>query len=211
MSYTLYNRLGSGGFAAEAAMTLAGIPFKLELIDSKPSTALPHSFRAVNPWGQVPALVTAEGTLITETAAILIWLAARHDGLGPGPGSEAHGAFVRWLVFMGANLYEGVLRQTYPDRYVSDPAHVSDVVLAAADRNHAAFQVLEHALEGRDTLLGGPISAADIFLAMLTVWHRRNDELSNCSALAQKVAGHPTILPIWSRNFDARLDRTWGR
>lgn len=211
MTYTLYNRLGSGGFAAEAAMTRAGIPFRLELIESKPSTPLPDSYRAVNPWGQVPALVTAEGTLITETAAILIWLAARHDGLGPAPGTEAHGSFVRWLVFMGSTLYEGVLRQTYAHRYTANPDHVTDVIAAAADRNHAGFCLLDEALEGRETLLGGPISVADIFLAMLTVWHRRKDELPNCYALADRVAGDPVILPIWSRNFDHRLDRTWGR
>lgn len=211
MTYTLYNRLGSGGFAAEAAMTLAGIPFKLELLDSTPSTPLPEAFRDVNPWGQVPALVTSEGTLITETAAILIWLAARHDGLGPKPGTEAHGSFVRWIVFMGANLYEGVLRQTYPDRFVSNPDHVPEVVAAAAERNHAAYGLIETALAGQGTLLGGEISAADIFLAMLTVWHRRNDELPNCTSLADRVAGHPAILPIWQRNFDHRLDKTWGR
>src|SRR5690606_15280090 len=78
MPYVLHNRLGSGGFAVQAALTAAGIPFELALLDSAPGTPLPESFAAVNPWRQVPVLVTPEGEVLTETAAILIYLVGRH-------------------------------------------------------------------------------------------------------------------------------------
>jgi len=54
MIYKLYNRLGSGGFVVEAALTLCDEPFELINLDSTPGTELPESFRAFNPWGQVP-------------------------------------------------------------------------------------------------------------------------------------------------------------
>lgn len=210
VTYTLYNRLGSGGFAVEAALVMAGVDHKLELIDSLPSTSLPDSFRAINPWNQVPALVTEDGTLITETGAILIWLAGRHPAMGPEPWSNDHGVFVRWIVFLSVNIYEGVLRQTYPERFGSENA-LRSVIAAAQARNQKAYEMIEAHLEGRETLVGGPISAADIYLAMLTAWHRDLSVLPRVEALAEKVAGHPSIAPIWQRNFDARLDRKWGR
>ena len=210
MTYKIYNRLGSGGFAIQAALTMVGAPHEMIFIESTPSTPLPDSYRKINPWGQVPALITEDGTLLTETGAILIWLAGRHPELGPDPWSDEHGTFVRWIVFMSASIYEGVLRQTYADRYTVSADGIADVKSAAADRNHAAFLLLEDHLQGRYGVAGTPLSAADIYLAMLTVWHRRRDELPNCSALAHQVAGHPAIKPIWHQNFSHRLDKTWG-
>lgn len=209
MTYTLYNRLGSGGFAVEAALTLAGIPHELVLLDSVPSTPLPEEFAKINPWKQVPALLTEDGTLITETAAILIWLAGRHRALGPEPWSDAHGEFLRWIVFMGSNIYEGVLRQTYPARFTTDTG-TDAVRAAAAERNHAAFALIEATLEHRETLTPGGLGAADIFLSMLTVWHRRRDDLPRCMALARQVAEHPDLAAVWHRNFAHRLDKIWS-
>lgn len=210
MTYTVYNRLGSGGFAVEAALVYADAPHKMEFLDSKPSTPLPESYRQINPWGQVPALITPDGTLVTETGAILIWLAGRHPALGPEPWTDGHATFTRWIVFMSASLYEGVLRQTYPDRYTANPDGVADVTAAAAARNHDAFLLLEDHLKDRDVLVGSELSAADIYLAMLTVWHRRKDELPNCMALAKSVSEHPAIAPVWEKNFAHRLDKIWS-
>lgn len=210
MTYKVYNRLGSGGFAVEAALTLANAPHEMEFLDSKPSTPLPESFRQINPWGQVPALITPNGTLVTETGAILIWLAGRHPSLGPEPWTDDHATFVRWIVFMSTALYEGVLRQTYPDRYTASSDGTADVTAAAAARNHNAFQLLEDHLQGRETLVGDDISAADIYLAMLTVWNRRREEFPNCMSVAHRVAGNPAIEPTWQKNFAQRLDKTWS-
>lgn len=52
MPYKLYNRLGSGGFAVEAALALAGVDFEFVEVDSVPGTPLPESFRDINPWGK---------------------------------------------------------------------------------------------------------------------------------------------------------------
>lgn len=210
MTYKVYNRLGSGGFAIEAALNLAGADHQMEFLDSRPSTPLPESYRQINPWGQVPALITPDGTLVTETGAILIWLSGRHPALGPDPWTDDHATFIRWIVFMSTSLYEGVLRQTYADRYTASADGVADVIKAAAQRNHDAFLLLEDHLQGRETLVGADITAADIYLAMLTVWHRRRDELPNALRLTHRIAEHPDIHHAWERNFARRLDKTWN-
>jgi len=92
VSYTLYNRPGSGGFVVEAALTLADAPVELIELDSKVGTPWPESFRATNPWGQVPTLILPDGATMTETSAILILLALRFPDrrLAPPPGTPAH-------------------------------------------------------------------------------------------------------------------------
>ncbi len=213
MTYKLYNRLGSGGFVAEAALTLIGAPFELELIESTPGTPLPDGFRAINPWRQVPTLVLADGTVMTESAAILIHLAAAHPeaALGPAPGTSDHARFLRWLVFLSANVYEAVLRRGYPERFTTDPAGTEAIADAARRRMGEALGVIEAELAEGDFLLGPEMSAADLFLAMLTAWNRGADALPRCAALTHRVAAHPKIAPVWQRNFDHRLDIKWGR
>ena len=122
MSYKLYNRTGSGGFAVEAALELAQQPYDLTTIESAPSTPLPESFRDINPWRQVPVLITADGAMMTETGAILIYLATRYPGgdVGPEPATPEAAQLLRWIVFLSANVYEATLRRVYPERYTTD-------------------------------------------------------------------------------------------
>jgi len=213
MTYTLYNRLGSGGFAVEAALSIAGEPFRLELLDSKPSTNLPESFRAINPRRQVPALILPDGTLMTETAAMLIHLAERHPDseLGPALGTPARAQLLRWCVYLTANVYEAVLRKSYPHRATTDPDGADAVSAAAVAHMQATLQIVEDTLTPDAYLLGPTMSVADIYLAMLNAWHRDGQGLMRCEALTHRIAAHPVIAPIWQRNFDHRLPIRWGR
>ncbi len=210
--YVLHNRLGSGGFSVEAALTLAGLDFELVLGPSKPGAPNPESFRAVNPWNQVPVLITPGGTTLTESAAILAHLTIAHPdrGLGPEPGSDAHGAMLRWLVFMSVNLYEPILRRVRTIRYSTDEAGHEGVRRAAGQTLKAAFALIEAELGERPHLVGAALSVADIYLAMLNAWSGGGRGAPGCDALTRRVAAHPGIAAVWSRNFDHWLPTRWG-
>jgi len=214
MVYKLYNRDGSGGFAVEAALTLVEASFELVRLDSVPGTALPESFREINPWRQVPVLLLPDGTMMTETGAILIHIGLCHpeEKIAPPAATSAHGRFLRWIVFMSANIYDPIQRIGYPERYTIDPLGYSGIVAAARKRFSESLTILEHELEPDAFLLGGSmISAADIYLAMLNAWHGADQGLPLCDQLTHRVAQHPIIAPIWQRNFDHRLATKWGR
>lgn len=78
--YTLYGAPGSGAVAVEAALRLADRSY--ELIDAHTfNPATPQSgdkVLAANPMRQVPTLVLPAGEVLTESAAILSWLAEAH-------------------------------------------------------------------------------------------------------------------------------------
>lgn len=212
MAYKLYNRTGSGGFAVEAALAVAGQPFELIAVESQPSTPLPESFKAINPWGQVPVLLLPDGTMMTETGAILIHIATRFpgQGIGPPPHTSEAAEVMRWCVFLSVNVYEATIRRVYPERYTAAVDGAADIRAAAIARNDDAFGLLEETLTDDGFLVGREQTVADIYLAMLYAWHpgRRCERLA---ALTHRVAGHRVIAPLWQRNFDHRLKTKWGR
>src|ERR1700684_2302645 len=118
-SFTLYGRPGSGSFAVQVALEEIGAPYERIFIGQEPADAA--RLREINPTGKVPALVCPDGTLLFESAAILIHLALLNPGakLAPPPGTSRHALFLQWMVFLSANLYEAVLRIYYSARYSS--------------------------------------------------------------------------------------------
>ncbi|MEM8971796.1 MAG: glutathione S-transferase family protein [Pseudomonadota bacterium] len=213
MIYKLYNRLGSGGFAAEAALTLVDEPFELISLDSTPGTELPESFREINPWRQVPVLITKDGVLMTESAAMLIYLATRDETgtLGPSTDTPEYAELVRWLVFLSANVYEAIQRKGYPHRFTSEPGATASVAESARGLASRGFSVAEARLQDAKYMVGTKLTVVDIYLAMLYAWHHDADECPLSRDLTHRVAAEEQIAPLWQRNFDHRLSIKWGR
>ena len=85
-SLTVYGALGSGSVPVEAALTLIGRPFEVvEGATWEHDPEILARVRAVNPLVQIPAVVLPSGEIMTESGAILIWLADAHPGALLGP------------------------------------------------------------------------------------------------------------------------------
>jgi glutathione S-transferase len=205
MSYTLYNRDGSGGFAVEAALAMADIPFELISLPSSPGTPLDPSFCATNPWGQVPTLTADDGSVMTETAAILIHLAQLYPNtIAPEPGTAAHGQYVRWLVFAAVNVYESVLRRSYTDRYCDDETAYGAVIGASTRRLADALGVLDDAASTQPFLVSDALTGADLFVVMLYTWARTERRCEHLERIREQVRQHPVVGPLWRRHFGDR-------
>mgnify|MGYP001617413196 FL=1 len=113
--YTLYGRKSSGSFVVEAMLAETGRRYKV--IDATPGAdGKTHAgLLRLNPLGQVPTLVLPEKTVMTESAAMVIYLADRHPkaGLAPARKSKQRAAYLRWMAFMAANIYPSDLRLYY--------------------------------------------------------------------------------------------------
>ncbi|MEM9221317.1 MAG: glutathione S-transferase [Pseudomonadota bacterium] len=231
MGYVLHNRLGSGGFAVEAALTLAGAPFETRLITSRPSGPLGSAVAHLNRWGQLPVLEMGDGTKMTEVAAILAYLERVEVGCRQGPHlfMDDEASSLRWLVFLSVNVYEGILRQAYPERYIAplpqEPKAASRppqgesgdrraeleraLALKAKERVHAAFRTIQAETEHHSFTLSDRLSCCDIYLAMLYEWHGTHADLPKCTAIARHVATHPKIAPLWEQNFQQGINDGW--
>src|SRR2546428_10065508 len=106
---TLYGAKGSGAAAAEAALRIADLPFRwVEAASWKPGAGL-EELKRVNPLAQIPTLVLEDGAVMTESAAILVWLGLQYPASGLLPSQDARRAqAIRGLVFIAANCYAAI-------------------------------------------------------------------------------------------------------
>jgi glutathione S-transferase len=162
----LYWRQGSAAMAPHAALGEIEVAYRLVEIDRDHAQTDP-AYRALNPLGVVPTLVDGD-LVVSESAAILLYLADRYPGARLAPDDRAD--FYRWLVFMTNTLQTCMLRFFYPERYGGP--EVEQVAAAEAGR---LFALVDESLDGREWLVGDHRTAADLFLFMLTRWGRRLD------------------------------------
>lgn len=164
----LYYRPGTSSMAPHAALAEIGVEYELVEVDRETSQTDP-SYRALNPTGVVPTLVDGD-LVLSETAAILLYLADRFPEARLAPVGEGRPQFYRWLVFLTNTVQTATLRLLYPERY--GDASVSRI---AAEELATHFDLLDRELEGREWLVGEHRTAADLFLFMVTRWGRRLD------------------------------------
>lgn len=171
--HTLFTRPETGGFAVHAALKQSGTEYKLVTINKGDSGGDHDEFTSLSPLGQVPVLKLPDGSAMTESAAMMIYLGDLNpeSGLCPPLGSPLRPEYLRWLVFGAANLYMSDLRYYYPDRYTSDPAGVEAVKQAALTEFDNSIKVVDQAIGDGPFLLGDTWSGADIYIAMLAFWH----------------------------------------
>jgi glutathione S-transferase len=201
--YKLYWARGSGAMAPQALFEEIGAEYEKIVIDFEKQEHKSEEFLSVNPMGQIPALVLPDGTLMTETAAMLVQIVDRHPELKLAPlaGSAERARFSRWLFFLASNVYPTTLRFYYSERYSTDPGAAEGIKAAAAEDLDDQFEILDAALDPGPYLLGETYSAVDIMLWMLVQWHpdptRLFEKAPRVMKTAELVRERPAIARTW--------------
>jgi glutathione S-transferase len=195
--YQLYARTNAGSLAVQIALEEAGAPYEVTWIAKTPEAVA--AYRRVNPAGRIPALRLPGGAVMSESAAILIYLAAAHPAahLAPPTGTADYAHFLQWMVSLSANLYETALRYFYSERYTTGGA------TAAADVKAKARSDYRRELTALDAqlapyLLGETYSLADPYLYMLAGWYPDDTgslfgELPSLARLARLMRERPAV------------------
>jgi glutathione S-transferase len=159
----LYDFPFSGnGYKIRLALTQLGLSFTYVTIDILAGESRTPDFLAVNPMGQIPVLELSDGAILRESNAILWWL-TEATPLMPAD-KLARTRVLQWMNFEQATI-DKVLGRTrflraYPGFREVAPA---EWVVWDAEGN-AALKVLDSELSGREFLVAGAYSAADICL-----------------------------------------------
>jgi glutathione S-transferase len=200
--YKLYGRPGSGSFAVQVALEEIGAAYERLWVGRETADVL--EFRAVNPTGKVPALVLPDGTVMFESAAMLIHLAQNHPrcALAPQPGTSQHAQFLQWMVYLSANVYEAALRMYYPARYSTRGEADAGAIREQGSVDFCAYLGL--IVQGLDPyVLGAEYSIADVYLYMLGTWYSGEKtqlyaRLPNLEAHARLLSARPMIAKVES-------------
>lgn len=203
----LYGCRGCGSAAIEALLEWAGIEFVYREVESwEPGPAI-DALKRVNPLAQVPTLKLADGTIMTESAAMIVALAESHPDLGllPPIGDARRGAALRWIAFIAGNMYPAISIGDFPERWVKSDSARAELKDGSVDRLKAYWTILEQSLSPGPYLLGEEISALDVYAATLSRWRPGRAWIdAHCPQVAAAIAlteRDPIVARVWARNF----------
>jgi len=197
---------GCGNAIVEAAFGIAGIPVDYEEVDYSDDSPTRPRLLQFNPLGQVPTLVLPDGSVMTESLAMLHYVddLAPRAGLIPPKGDPLRPVFYRWAVFIIAALYPTYTYGDDPKKWVPDEA-ASKLLRESTDRHRQAlWKQIEAELKG-PWFLGERFSALDLYLAAMTrwrpgvLWFAKNTP--KAVEIAKRATALPAVAPVMQKNF----------
>lgn len=167
-----------------------GVPYELVKLDLARQENTTPAYLAVHPLGEVPALVDGDVTLL-ESLAICLHLADRfpEKHLAPRMGSAERGPYYQWMVFAEVSL-DSVVMEFYRHAQLPEEQKASAQLAKHRTRLTAVLDVIDVGLGGREFLVGGAFTAADVVMASIL-------HLANTLKL---LDGHPRLVEYVKRH-----------
>ena len=204
--YIVHGAAGSGSVMVEAALTLLDLPYHVHessILSGEGDAEL----AAVNPMRQVPALILPNGELMTESAAILTWLADDHPEarLSPTMAGAARPAFLRWMAFSSAAIYALFWIRDDPSRVTSDVAAQAEVKAMTGARIAACWGLMDAQVDPGRYILGDELTVLDLVVTVMSRWsprRRRFYEVApRMSQVVRRVDAEPRLQALWAARF----------
>ena len=205
---TLYGFKGSGSAAAEVALEIVGVAFRIvDAATWEPTSAL-KALERLNALTQIPTLVLADGSVMTESAAILMHLGLEYpaSGLLPAdPGRRAQA--LRGLVYIAANCYSAVSIGDFPERWCSEPDEPTNERIRQGTRLrlHHHWDLFADAFAATPWLGGDALGALDLLAAVVSKWSGARAHLRQSRpeffATLERIEAHPAVAPVFGRHW----------
>lgn len=207
MTYVLYDRPGWGSVLVETQLVWYGLNFeRVPVADFYQDEAARAEFAKINPAGQLPTLILPDKRVMTESAAITLYLAdvAKSDALVPAPDAAVRADFLRWLVFLVVQVYAPFVVADRAEKFVADAAAAKTLAANVQAHRENMWRIVEN-VAGAPWFLGSRFSALDIFVCAMRNWTPRRPWFAanapKLTAVAAKAEAVPKFAPIWARNF----------
>lgn len=169
-----------------------GAPYEILKYQRDAVTNLaPPELEAVHPLGKSP-MVDLDGSLLIESGAIIQTLVERVGGgrLAPAPGTDDAVRYSMWLHYAEGSAMLPLMLQLYTSR-LGDAAAPLKPRIDSEIARHLGW--VDSELKGRDWLVGGDITGADIQMSFV-------GEIAGVFGVR---AAYPAI-DAWVKRFQAR-------
>ncbi|PRA11450.1 MULTISPECIES: glutathione S-transferase N-terminal domain-containing protein [Pseudomonas] len=203
--YTLYGIDESGSCMIEIALQRCAVPWRrvdaASWADGEGSSELAR----INPLKQVPTLVTPDGQVLTESAAILI-----HLGLEFPDShllSDNRAQIIRGLVYIAANCYSAIGIIDYPQRWLGNVNDTVQAQLVTGTRRylHQAWVVFADQFADQLLAANNTPNALGLMAAAVSRWDEARDALNGLApGFAQTLAqvdADPLVAPVFARHW----------
>ena len=189
----LFYKPGACSLASHITLRESGKDFTLDGVDlMKKRLENGDDFFAVNPKGQVPALLLDDGTLLTEGVAIMQYLADSvpdRQLLAP-TSSLSRYKTIEWLNYIATELHKGFTPLFRPDT----PEDFKPTVRALLEKK---MQYVNDSLKDNQWICGPRFSIADAYLFTVLLWayavKLNMAGLSHIDAYMARMAERPAV------------------
>lgn len=197
--YRLYNAPPSGNcYKIRLLMTQLGIPFELVNLNVAKQETKSSEFLQKNPNGKVPVLELAPEQLLSESGAILLYLA---EGSALLPDDRWLRAQVhQWMFFGQFSLDPNLSRPRFFISIIQQPEKVQHLMETWYNLGNQALAVMEQHLAQHQFFVDNRYTIADIALYAYThVAHQGHYDLTpypNIQAWCDRITQQPHYIPI---------------
>lgn len=175
--YVLYGGDFTRSTLVQWLLEEGGIAYEFRKIDILKGEHRAADFLAINPAGLVPALLTPEGDALYEVAALMLYLADRHQltELAPPVSDPDRGLFLSALFHVAGDIQPEMKRFHFPHRFALRSEDNLKVQELAKSIVFGRLGVIDARLDKRGPYLLGPrFSLADFYLAFWIAYLDRN-------------------------------------
>lgn len=204
---TVYGAEGSGSVPVEATLTLLGIPYRVIEAVTWVEKDAQERVAAVNPLRQVPAIVFPSGEVMTESAAILIYLADLHPAarLAPAPTDPRRAPFLRWMAYVSSAIYSMYWIKGDPMRLALRPEDGPALVDRVHDRIADCWHMMDEQIAPGRYILGNELTVLDIYVTVISrfgPWRNRFYRTApRLSEIVRRVDAEPRLAEFWAKRF----------
>ena len=203
--YTLYGIDESGSCMIEIALQRCAVPWRRIDASSWADGEGSEALARINPLKQIPTLVTPDGQVLTESAAILIHLGLEFPASDLLGGNRAQ--ILRGLVYIAANCYSAVGIIDYPQRWLGNVDDAAQAQMVSGTRRylHQAWVVFAEQFADQLFAPGNVPNALGIMAAAVSRWDAAREVLNNLApGFAQTLAqvdADPVVAPVFARHW----------
>ena len=193
----LYFAEGSCAFASLVALEEAGVHFVARKIDMKANEQRSAAYLAINPRGRVPTLI-ADGRAITETIALLTYIANRFPNAGllplgdPGRLARAY-ELMSWFA---SGLHVTIAQIWRSTRFTQDATAIAALRAEGPVILLEDYREIERLMDG-PWLLGESYSVLDPYAVVFWRWGERlgfdMDRFPAWAAHRARVMARPAV------------------
>lgn len=164
----LYYAPGTIATASAIALEESGIDYTPVRVDFSKGEQKEAAYAAINPKGRVPALETAS-TILTETGAILEYIAAKSPGLMPT--ESLHAAKARSVMYyLASTMHVNHAHRFRGARWADKESSWADMTAKVPETMTASAAFVEKECLTGPYILGETFCVADAYLFTICNW-----------------------------------------
>jgi glutathione S-transferase len=168
---TFYYAPNTCALASHIALEEAGAAYEARRLDFASAEQTKPEYLAINPKGRVPALMTERG-LLTETPAILVYIAQSNPNAGLAPLHDpfAFAELQSFNSYLCATVHVAHAHRMRGYRWVDEPEAWEAMKKKVPQSVGACFALIERELFRGPWVMGEAYTIADPYLFTLSGW-----------------------------------------